>query len=134
MPQGPANQTIAEPVDKIPKHYEKLAHKNVTINHDRQGREDIYMSNSTDTQQSNMQEHIINKIPVNGKQEENQKHIPIHPHRDKPVKTLILKHIMKDIKKPDILIYSQNFTCCTTSQLAIDQLEHYLSERTTVTR
>ena len=75
---------MADPVDEILKHYEKLANKNVTIDHNRQGREDTSMNNSDDTQHINMQEHIVNQIPVSHKQEENQKHIPIHLKRDKP--------------------------------------------------
>ena len=71
-------KNTADPLNYILKCYEKLAHKHVTINYDRQGREDTCMNNSNDTQYGNMQEHIVNQILVNHKQEENQRHIPIH--------------------------------------------------------
>ena len=46
-------------MDDTLRHYERLAHKNVTIRRDQQGREDTYMNNSNDTQHSGMQEDII---------------------------------------------------------------------------
>ena len=42
-------QNTADPADAILKHYEKLAHENVTIKHDRKGREDTYMNKINDT-------------------------------------------------------------------------------------
>ena len=71
-------KSTGNPLDDILEHFEKLAHKNVRINHDRQCRENTYMNNSKDTQHSNIKEHTVNQVPVNCKQEENQKHIPVH--------------------------------------------------------
>ena len=41
------------------------------------------MNNNSDTQCSNMQEHIVNRIPASCEQEENPKQIPIHSNRAK---------------------------------------------------
>ena len=71
-------KSTANPVDDILKHNETLAHENVTVKHDRQGRENTCMNNSNDTEHRNMQKHSVNQVPVNHKPEENQKHIPIH--------------------------------------------------------
>ena len=49
---------------------------------DKEGR--IYMNNSNDTQHSSMQEQMLNQVPVNLKQEENQMYIPIYQNRYKP--------------------------------------------------
>ena len=92
---------------EILKHYEKPAHEYVTINHDRQGRENTYMNNGNDTQHSNMQEHIVNQTPLNHKQEENQKHIPVHQNRDKPDQnTNTQTYYRIVIKKLDRLTYN----------------------------
>ena len=73
-----------DPLDEILKHHEKLAHENVTIIHDRQGREDTYMNSSNDTWHSNLQEHNVNEIPVTCKWEKGQMHILIHWNRYRP--------------------------------------------------
>ena len=69
----------------------------MTINHGRQGRGNTYMNNRNNKQHSNMQEHIVNQVPVNCKQGENWKLIPIHQNTDKPdKKTLTFKHAMEE--------------------------------------
>ena len=71
-------------MDEILKHFEKQDSKNVTIYHNKQRKEDISVNSYSDTQQSNMQEHIVNHIPANSEQKGNLKHIPVHRNRDKP--------------------------------------------------
>ena len=56
----------------------------MTINHDRQRKEDTHVNSNNDTQQNNMEEHVVNGIPANSEQEENLRHIPVHGNRDQP--------------------------------------------------
>ena len=78
------NKNTAEPLDDILKHCEKPANKNMTSIHESWGRKDTYINNNNGTQHSNMQEHIVNRIPASCEQEENQKQIPIHRNIGKP--------------------------------------------------
>ena len=50
----------------------------MTNDHDSLGRNDTFMNNYNDTQHSNMQEHIVNRIPTGCEQEESEKQIPTH--------------------------------------------------------
>ena len=61
------NKNTADPVNDNLKNYEKLAKENVTNNHDSQGAEDTYMKTNNDTQHSNIQENIVNRIPTSCK-------------------------------------------------------------------
>ena len=54
------------------------------MNGDKQRKEDTSVNSNSDTQQSNMQEHIVNYIPANSQQEKNQRHIPDHRNSNKP--------------------------------------------------
>ena len=70
-------------MDEIPKHFEKQAPRNVTINCDKKRKEVTSVKSNSDTEQSNMQVHVVNWIPANGEQKENPKHIPVHRNIDK---------------------------------------------------
>ena len=56
----------------------------MTTNHDKHRKEDTSVDGNIYTQQSNMEEHIVNWIPANNEQEENLRHIQVHRNRDKP--------------------------------------------------
>ena len=56
----------------------------MTSNPNSTGREDEYMNNNNDTQHSNMQEQIVNRIPASCEQEENPKQVPLHRNIDEP--------------------------------------------------
>ena len=62
------HKSTTDPVDEILKHFEKQVKENVTINCNKQRKEGTIVN--SDTQQSNMQEHIVNQIPANSKKEE----------------------------------------------------------------
>ena len=72
------NKIVAYPVNEILKNYDKLAQENIRSNYDSQGREDTFMNNNNATQHTNMQTHLVNRIPARCEQEENEKQIPIH--------------------------------------------------------
>ena len=66
----------------------------------------IHMKNNSDTQHSNMQEYIVNRIPVSSEQEENQKQIPIHKNIDKlDERTNTQTHYRRINRKLDRLTY-----------------------------
>ena len=77
-------KSTADPVDIILQHFEKQAQENLTINLDKQRWEDTSLNSNSDTQQSNMQEHIVNWIPANSAHEDNLRCISFHRKRDKP--------------------------------------------------
>ena len=60
-------KSTRDPVDKILNHFEKQTQENVTVDYNKQRKEDTSVNSNSDTQQSNMQEHIINQMPTNNK-------------------------------------------------------------------
>ena len=76
------------------------------LNHNKQRKEDTSVNSNSDTQQSNMQEHIVNWIPANSEWEKNLIHIPLHRNRDKPDEnTNTYTQYERTVKKPDRLTY-----------------------------
>ena len=93
-------------MDEILKHFDKQAQENLTINYDKERKEDTSVNSNSDTQQSNMQEHIVNWISAHSEQEENPSHIPVHMNRDKPDEnTNTCPFYGRIVKKPDRLTY-----------------------------
>ena len=71
-------------MDKILKQFEKQVKENVKVNCDKQRKEIMSVTSKSDTQQSNMQEHIVNCMPAKNKKEESLRHTPVHRNREKP--------------------------------------------------
>ena len=66
---------------------------------------------NSDTQQSNMQEHIVNQILANSVQKENLRHKLVHRNRDKQdEKNSTCTSYGRTVKKPDRLTYNQYIT------------------------
>ena len=93
-------------MNEILKNYKNLAQENVTNNHDSLGIKHKFMDNNNDTQLSNMQEHIVNRILASCENEENKKQIPIHKNIGKlDERTNTQSCYGRISRKPDILTY-----------------------------
>ena len=72
------SKSTADSVDRILNHFGKQAQENVTINCDKQRKEGTSVNSNSDTQKSNLQEHIVNWIPANSEEDKNLRHVPVH--------------------------------------------------------